>query len=53
MKKFFIPLNCLVLFYLSACSPIDSVRPFDAEQARKLIESNFIAKPAQQRIVRS
>lgn len=49
MKKIFSLLS--ITTFLSACSPIDSMRPFDAEQARIWIESTFVSKPAQQRIV--
>lgn len=51
MKKYAFILGALILPTLSACSSIDSMRPFDAEQARILIESSFTSKPAQQRII--
>lgn len=35
---------------LSACSPIDSLKPFDQKQAAKLFEENYTPKPAQQMI---
>ncbi|VVC76759.1 hypothetical protein AQUSIP_20850 [Aquicella siphonis] len=32
--------------WLTACSPIDSVRPFDQEQAAKLIHEKPLGMPA-------
>lgn len=36
---------------LSACSPVDSLKPFDHEQAAHILRQNFTAKPTRETIV--
>lgn len=47
MKKLF---AIIASFALSACSPIDSLSPFDAEQAKTLVRENLCTRPTQQMI---
>lgn len=42
--------STLISISLTACSPIDSVHPFDNQQAANLIKEWYVKKPAQQRI---
>lgn len=50
MKKLFLLSAITFAAALSACSPVDSLKPFDQEQAVKVIRQNMTSKPAQQRI---
>src|SRR3990167_3512622 len=45
---FFTLLSLLTL--TSACSPIDSLRPFDQTEAAKVLQSNYISRPAKYQI---
>jgi hypothetical protein len=35
---------------LSACSPVDSIKPFDNEQAARVLQQNYTAHPTKNRI---
>lgn len=51
MKILFFWISLLLSsFVLSACSPVDSVRPFDAEQAENLLREHIQIYPANQHI---
>ena len=42
---------CIFIFsMLSACSEVNSVQPFDAEQARVLIKENTVSQPSKQMV---
>lgn len=41
---------CASVLFLSACSPINSLKPFDRQQASVLLKSNYISLPAKQKI---
>jgi hypothetical protein len=40
----------LILSSLSACSPVDSLKPFDQEQATNIIKQSYTTQPAKQMI---
>lgn len=49
----FVFLSCLlyyITFFLSACSPIDSLKPFDSKQIMVLLNEHHTKKPTQQMI---
>jgi hypothetical protein len=47
MKNYFLIILALLL---SACSAVNSVQPFDQEQARNLIRESYTTKPAHQMV---
>lgn len=51
MKKISYALVVPLYFSLMACSPVNSIHPFDDEEAAILIKSNMVAKPTQQMVV--
>lgn len=50
MKRIIIPTLSMICTLVTACSPVDSVRPFNQEQAAFLLKENHTFKPSQQLI---
>lgn len=50
MKKICLLLVCIFILTLNACTSVDSLKPFDNEEAAKLVQQFYVKKPAQQMI---